>query len=310
MRLEEKVRSCYEKAPFPDTLRQSKNFNQTLDRIVYWINLNLNFLSPAFLKNKPGTILCAGCGTGEEAIALAKIFSNSKIDALDISSKSLSIAKQNIRKAKLRNITLLQSSILDDLPFLSKKYDLVYSAGVIHHLADPNLGFRILTSKLNKQGKLVIMLYNSYGLFLYRCQLLFLKILAGVDPKRRLFWTKKLGFSKGKDKIFIYDSYINPQVKTFSIEAIMKWAKKENCKISGLVPPLDIGGMIEFAIAGQQYFFRRKKILTAALFLSKLIFRRKSARKSSLGLPFWKTFFYQIIFLLLGKGECQYLLEK
>lgn len=310
MKLEEEVKRCYEEAPFPDTLRQSKNFNQTLDHIVYWINLNLKFLSPVFLKNKPRTILCAGCGTGEEAIALAKIFPNSKIDALDISRESLSIAKQNIRKLKLNNIYLMRSSILEDLPSLPKKYDLVYSAGVIHHLADPNLGFRILTSKLKKDGKLVMMLYNSYGLFLYRCQLFLLKILAGGNFKKRLFWTNKLGFGKGKDKIFIYDSYINPQVKTFSIEAIMRWAKEENCKISGLVPPLDIGGIIEFAVSGKQYFFRRKKILTLALFLSKLIFRKRSERKSSLSLPFWKTFFYQIIFLLLGKGECQYLLEK
>lgn len=311
MKLEEKVQRCYDRAPFPDTLRKSKNFNQTLDYIVYWINLNLNFLSPSFQKTQPKTILCAGCGTGEEAIALAKIFPKSKIDALDISWKSLSIAKQNIRKAKLNNITLMRSSILEDLPSSPQKYDMVYSAGVIHHLANPNLGFRVLTSKLKKEGKLVIMLYNSYGLFLYKCRLFLLKILAGENFKKRLFWTKKLGFGKGKNKVFIYDSYINPQVKTFTIEVIKRWAKGENLQITGLVPPLDLHRIIEFATLGQKYFFRRKKLMSTILNLSVFFLGKKSSSGSKRGfkLPIWKTFIYQIVFLLLGKGECQYLLE-
>lgn len=311
MKLEEKVQLCYEEAPFPDTLRKAKNFKKTLSHIVYWINLNLHFLSPSFQKGQPKTILCAGCGTGEEAIALAKIFPNCKIDALDISWKSLSIAKQNIRRAKLNNIALVKSSILEDLPFSRKKYDMVYSAGVIHHLENPKLGFKVLTNKLKKKGKMVVMLYNSYGLFIYKCRLFLLKILAGENFKKRLFWTKKLGFDKGKNKVFIYDSYINPQVKTFTIEVIKKWAEGENLQITGLVPPLDLHSIIEFATLGQKYFFRRKKLMSTILGLSVFFLGKKSSSGSKRGfkLPIWKTFIYQIVFLLLGKGECQYLLE-
>ncbi len=312
IKLEEKVKRCYESVPFPDTLRPSSDFNQTLNHIVYWIDLNLNFLSKGLRYTKPKTILCAGCGTGEEAIALSKIFPKSNIDAIDISKNSLSIAKQNIGKAKIKNITLIQSSIILDLPKFNKKYDLIYSAGVIHHLSNPKLGFKILTNKLKKEGKMVIMLYNSYGLFFYKCQLWLLKLLAGGNFKKRLTLVKILGFGRGKDKVFIFDSYINPQVKTFSIENIKKWVNEEKLVLVNIVPPLDIGKMIEFATAGQGYFFRRKKLLSTILSFLKLFYPKKRFKKNDkekITFPLWKTLFYQIIFLLLGKGEVQYLLQ-
>lgn len=147
--VEDKVRKCYEEAPFPDTLSKAKDFDKSLRDIKYWITLNLEFLSSSLVNSNPKTILCAGCGTGEEAIVLALIFPKSKIDAVDISEKSLLIAKQNIKKAKVKNINFKKLSIIEDLPKFKKKYDLIFSAGVIHHLTNPQLGFKLLSEKLN-----------------------------------------------------------------------------------------------------------------------------------------------------------------
>ena len=155
------------------------------------------------------------------------------------------------------------------------------------------------------------MLYNSYGLFFYKCQLIILKLLAGPDLKRRFYWIKQFRFNKEKGKSEVYDSYINPQVKTFSIEDVKSWAKDRNLTIVGIVPPLEFNLIIKYAVMGQNYIFRRKRIFSIALNISKLFSGLgKKSHERSLKLPIVKTIFYQLIFLILGKGECQYLLEK
>lgn len=309
--LEGKVQKCYESAPFPDNLRRAKNFDKELNRTIDWIKLNLDFLSKKLISDSPKNILCAGCGTGEEAISLAKIYPHSKILAIDISNPSLAIAKQSAKRAKVTNIIFKKYSILEDLPFLKKKYDLTYCAGVIHHLTNPELGFRILADKLTRDGKMVIMLYNSYGLFFYKCQLVLLKILAGSNLNKRLFWVKTIGFGNKKGKSEIYDSYINPQVTTFSIEEIKVWVKRKKLVISGIVPPLNFGSLVEYAATGQNYFFRRKKLLSLVLkFVKPFSGKFLRTNRDKLSLPIHKTIFYQLTYLVLGKGECQYFIES
>lgn len=309
--LENKVKKCYESAPFPDNLRKAKNFNKELERTIYWIKINLIFLSRNITKTKFNSILCAGCGTGEEAISLAKIFPDSKILAIDISAPSLKIASDNARRTKVKNITFKKYSILKDLPLLNKKFNFIYCAGVIHHLENPKLGFNILSNLLSKKGQMVIMLYNSYGLFFYKCHLLILRLLAKNNFQKKLLWVKRLGLDRNKGKSEIFDSYINPQVTTFTIEKIKGWLKEKSLVLAAVVPPLNLKSLIKYALAGKKYFFRRKVIISFVLknvsFIAKLLPEKRGIKPS---FPFYKTFFFQLIYLALGKGECQYLIKK
>ncbi|QQG47065.1 MAG: class I SAM-dependent methyltransferase [Candidatus Woesebacteria bacterium] len=311
MSLEQKVKHCYEDAPFPDSLRKAKNFNKELDRIVKWTKLNLDFLSNELISKHPKAILCAGCGTGEEVIALSRIYPKSKILGVDISNASISIALQNIKKARVKNVKILKCSIIDDLPNLSRKFDLVYSCGVIHHLSNPRKGFSILSTKLTKRGKMIIMLYNSYGLFFYKCQLWILDFLSGKNISIRMFLVRLLDLGKGKSKAFVYDAYINPQVTTYSIEKIIQWSYRKNLKITGVVPPLSLKLMINYGTEGKDYYFRRKGLISFGLKVAKKIFgQNKRDINISLNLNPVVTFLYQIIFLIFGRGETVYLLEK
>lgn len=311
-KLEDKVRRCYEQAPFPDSLRYARNFNIELNRITDWIKLNLDFMIDNPTNYNPKNILCAGCGTGEEALALSKIFPKSKITAIDISKKSLQIAKQNIKKAEVKNIVINNGSILEDLPKLKIKYDFIYCAGVIHHLAYPREGFNILADKLNKDGKMVIMLYNSYGLFFYKCQLFLLNLLARNNFKKRLDLVKKLKWALNKDRAYVYDTYINPQVKTFSISQIKKWSEEEKLTVSGIIPPFSLNKLIKFSILGEKYIFRRKSFVSIIIMVLKL-FNINTASKEvtePIKLSLGRIFFSQLILFITGKGECQYLLER
>ena len=80
-----------------------------------WIELNLveNILD-----------LCTGSGC--IAIALAKNFPDTHIDASDISTDALAVAKINILRHQVEDqVTLYQSDLFDQLP--AKKYDIIVS---------------------------------------------------------------------------------------------------------------------------------------------------------------------------------------
>ena len=71
------------------------------------------------------TIIDLGTGCGAIAIALATERPDAKVFAVDISTKALAIAKQNIEQFQLRNVTLIKSDWFDSLPSLTA--DLIIS---------------------------------------------------------------------------------------------------------------------------------------------------------------------------------------
>ena len=60
-----------------------------------------------------------------------------------MSLTSLAYAKRKIKEAGFRNIELLQSDILN-LKNLKRKFDIIESVGVLHHMKEPLKGLEIL----------------------------------------------------------------------------------------------------------------------------------------------------------------------
>ena len=105
-------------------------------------------------------ILIAGCGTGQHAITTASKYKKSKILALDLSFKSLSYAKRKANELKINNIDFIQGDILD-LEYIDRKFDIIESVGVLHHMDNPFKGWKILTSCLNNDSLMLIGLYSE-----------------------------------------------------------------------------------------------------------------------------------------------------
>jgi len=75
---------------------------------------------------------------------------------------SLSYAKRNTPPALARNIEYAQADILK-LREIGRTFDVVYSSGVLHHMADPGEAWRILVSLLRPGGLMNLSLYSELG---------------------------------------------------------------------------------------------------------------------------------------------------
>ena len=82
-----------------------------------------------------------------------------KIDAIDISKKSLAYACRKSEELNIKNINWVHGDILD-LESLRKKYDVIESVGVLHHMESPKKGFNVLSKILEPKGLLKLGLYS------------------------------------------------------------------------------------------------------------------------------------------------------
>lgn len=105
-------------------------------------------------------VLVAGCGTGQHSLQSATRFLKTNVLAIDLSLTSLAYAKRQTKQLGVRNIQFGQADILE-LGKLDRQFDVVESAGVLHHLEHPMAGWRVLVDLLRPGGLMKIALYSE-----------------------------------------------------------------------------------------------------------------------------------------------------
>lgn len=105
-------------------------------------------------------ILIAGCGSGQHALETARQFPQSQVLAVDIGLPGLAYARRKTREAGLGNIEYASADILK-LAAIGRSFDRIEAVGVLHHLADPEHGWRILLALLRPDGHMRIGLYSE-----------------------------------------------------------------------------------------------------------------------------------------------------
>ena len=111
-------------------------------------------------ESKEIDVLIAGCGTGKHVFDIAQQNPKARILAIDISLASLAYAKRKAHESSLRNVEFAQADILK-LGSINRQFDHVEAVGVLHHLADPKDGWRVLLSLLRPNGTMHIGLYSE-----------------------------------------------------------------------------------------------------------------------------------------------------
>lgn len=108
----------------------------------------------------PADVLIAGCGTGYEPIDLARADPSLSIAALDLSRASLAYGQRMAGVLGVGNIRFVAGDLLD-VGKLGRRFDLVSSTGVLHHMARPEEGLAALAGVLKPGGMLRIALYSE-----------------------------------------------------------------------------------------------------------------------------------------------------
>jgi tetratricopeptide (TPR) repeat protein/SAM-dependent methyltransferase len=107
-------------------------------------------------------ILVAGCGTGQNLVETARDFKGALVLAVDLSLASLCYAKRQALALGLTNIAFGEADILK-LGGIGRTFDIVDASGVLHHMADPWAGWRVLLSLLRPGGFMRLGLYSKLG---------------------------------------------------------------------------------------------------------------------------------------------------
>jgi SAM-dependent methyltransferase len=108
------------------------------------------------LPERP-SILVAGCGTGREAMMLARSAPDAMVTAIELSDTSLAVARA--RSAGQANLRFLCHD-LHAVAELGQKFDHIVCAGVLHHLPDPEAGWAALVGVLAPGGTMQVALYS------------------------------------------------------------------------------------------------------------------------------------------------------
>lgn len=114
-------------------------------------------ISPDFFAGKRG--LDAGCGFGRHIVHAARF--GASMVGLDF-SRAIERARQ-ITNA-VDGVRLVQGDVLQP-PFRRGSFDFVYSIGVLHHLPDPEAGFRSLLPLVRPGGAIFVWVYSKSRMF-------------------------------------------------------------------------------------------------------------------------------------------------
>ena len=162
---------CYRAAPFAalpiSEIRQLRAPSDAISRAVQsqyeenpyprWTKLPIGPINDDAQR-----ILIAGCGTGRHALLNAQPSPRSQVVAIDLSRASLAYGLMKAREYGIRNVEFLQADILD-VGLLGRKFDIVSSVGVLHHMDDPLAGLVALKSVMAPGATLKFAVYAAPG---------------------------------------------------------------------------------------------------------------------------------------------------
>jgi SAM-dependent methyltransferase len=107
-------------------------------------------------------VLEIGCGIGTDSVNFVR--NGADLTIVELSSESLSITKRRLELEGLQ-ATLLNGNAeeLDHLLPANRKFDLIYSFGVIHHTPHPERIIKAINERLKPDGELRLMVYARHS---------------------------------------------------------------------------------------------------------------------------------------------------
>jgi SAM-dependent methyltransferase len=151
------VRAQYETNPYPRWLKLPEW--PRIDLLASLQSAYKTIVAPAG-GGRTLRILSAGCGTGQHALSLASFYRDCTVTAFDLSRASLAHAQRMATRLGIANVEFFHGDILE-IAKLCREFDVIESIGVIHHMHDPEAGWRSLLGVLAQGGLIRLGLYGE-----------------------------------------------------------------------------------------------------------------------------------------------------
>ncbi len=174
------VRAQYEENPYPRWLSVKRQQPRPLRQVLKGL-FAARFAGDGeadLPRESPTRILVAGCGTGAHAVKVASRYADADVLAIDLSRPSLAYAQAQAERLGLTRLSFAQADILG-LAGIRDRFELIECSGVLHHMAAPQAGWRILRDLLAPGGVMKIGLYSR---------------LARQDIAAARAWARRAGF--------------------------------------------------------------------------------------------------------------------
>tara|TARA_E500000318_G_scaffold11106_3_gene9764 strand:+ start:1263 stop:3107 length:1845 start_codon:yes stop_codon:yes gene_type:complete len=170
----ERVRDQYETHPYP----RWRSVDGQIRRKPLDAHLRERFPAVRFdgIDIARPRLLVAGCGTGRHAIQTAARYEGVEVTAIDLSRRSIGYAARMAAELGRTNIRFAQADILG-LGALDERFDVIECSGVLHHMADPMAGWKVLRGLLKPGGLMRVALYSDIA------RARFAKLQAEIDAE-------------------------------------------------------------------------------------------------------------------------------
>ncbi len=205
---------------------------------------------PEFFNGK--SLIDLGSGTGDWIIFSA--IWGAKCTLVEINDDAIEIAKDVFKKysPKYEDHHFINSSLFDfDYPSYKEKFDVGHSRGVLTHVADKELGFRILASLIKPGGYLIFSDRNTAGGIQEMLQRFAIYQLGGVNDEKIVEISEAL-FSEDIDRsakaitrtreAIIFDRWTIQQQDDPSVEEILGFFKQNGIKYVSSWPNIEYPG--------------------------------------------------------------------
>ena len=146
------VEAFYERHPYPPPVAEVRGGPSRATHHLIW---------PERRPETVGSVLIAGCGTAQ-AVRHALRRPRARVVGIDVSAASLEHSRELAAAHDVGNLELRQLPI-ERVAELGERFDHVVCTGVLHHLAEPELGLRSLSEVLAPGGAVTLMVYARYG---------------------------------------------------------------------------------------------------------------------------------------------------
>lgn len=208
----ETVRRFYERTPFPGQAP-----HVTLEALRACARRNAFARSLDAVAASDARIVEVGCGTGQMCLFLAR--AERVVIGADLARASLRMAAAMARRGGVSGVQFVETDL--QRPGLkAASFDLVYSAGVLHHTQDPRASFSRVARLARPGGIIVVGVYNAYARLPVRLRRLvallsgfrfvpFDSVLHGRDGARREAWLR--------------DQYQHPEEHGHTVAEVQDW---------------------------------------------------------------------------------------